>query len=95
MFGRCRLAQILWYLGYPEQALQRGQEALVLARELADPMNLTIALVFVSTVHKYRREAQRVLELSETAIEIAREQGFTFRLAMATMRWGWALVEQG
>jgi predicted ATPase len=78
-----------------EQALQRGQEALALARELADPLNLTIALVFVSTVHKYRREAQRVLELSETAIEIARKQGFTFRLAMAMMRRGWALVEQG
>ena len=31
----CALA--LWFLGYPDQALQRSHEALTLARELAHP----------------------------------------------------------
>ena len=33
-------AKALWKLGYPEQALQRGREALVLARELGHPASL-------------------------------------------------------
>ena len=33
-------AQSLWMLGYPEQALQKGREALVLARELGHPASL-------------------------------------------------------
>src|SRR5262249_46926714 len=32
IFRLSRLAQILWHLGYPDQALQRSQEALTLAR---------------------------------------------------------------
>jgi hypothetical protein len=35
IFRLSRLSQILWYLGYPDQALQRSQEALILARERA------------------------------------------------------------
>ena len=33
-------AVTLWFLGYPDQALQRSHEALTLARELAHPFSL-------------------------------------------------------
>src|SRR5262249_2126017 len=33
-------AHSLWMLGYPEEALQRGREALALARELDQPASL-------------------------------------------------------
>ena len=40
VFCRTEVAHALWLLGYPEQARQRSQEALRLARELAHPLSL-------------------------------------------------------
>jgi hypothetical protein len=95
VFGLSRLAQVLWELGYPDQALQRSQEALTLARELARPFNLATALIFAAELHQYRREAQMAYEQAEAALVLSREQGFALRLAQATILRGWALVEQG
>jgi predicted ATPase len=95
VFCRCRLAQILWFLGYPAQALQRSQEALTLARELSRPLTLVVARVFAGILHQYRREGPLVLEQAEAAVVLTREQEFAFRLAEATVLRGWALVEQG
>jgi class 3 adenylate cyclase/predicted ATPase len=95
VFCRCRLAQILWCLGYPDQALQRGQEALKLARETSHPMTLAVALLFAAILYQYRREGPLALEWSKAALALAHEQGFAQRLAEATIQRGWGLVEQG
>ena len=91
-----RLAQILWHLGYPDQALQRSQEALTLARERAQPDRwLAVALIYAAHLHGSRREGHIAYEQAEAALVLSREQGFAFRLAEATMVRGWALIEQG
>jgi predicted ATPase/class 3 adenylate cyclase len=95
VFGLIRLAQVLWSLGYPDQALQRSHEALTLARELAHPASLASALLFAAEVHMYRREGQRTYEQAEVVLGLAREHGFAFRVAQATILQGWTLVEQG
>jgi class 3 adenylate cyclase/predicted ATPase len=95
VFGLSRLAQVLWELGYPDQALQRSHEALTLARELAHPASVATALFFAAQVHGRRREWQRTYEQAETALGLAREHGFAFRVAQATFLRGWALVQQG
>ena len=95
VFGLCRLAQVLWDLGYPDQALQRGLEALTLARELAHPFSLATALFFAADVHQRRREAHMTYAWAEEALVLSREQGFALRLTQATVLRGWALVEQG
>jgi predicted ATPase len=46
-------------------------------------------------VHGFRREWQRTYEQAEAALELAREHGFAFRIAQATIWRGRALVEQG
>ncbi len=81
VFGRSRLAQILWYLGYPDQALQRSQEALTLARELSHPFSLAAALIFAADLHWRRREGHVTYEQAEAALALSREQGFALRLA--------------
>jgi hypothetical protein len=43
-------AWTLWLLGYADQALQRGQEALTLAQEIAHPFTLAFALSWVGYV---------------------------------------------
>src|SRR5262249_25074961 len=91
---RC-LAQVLWEAGYPDQALQRSHEALTLARELAHPASVATALYSAAEVHARRREAQRTYKQAEAALGLAREHGFAFRVAQATILRGWGLVEQG
>ena len=60
----------LWFLGYPDQALKRGQEALALAKELDHPLTLLFPLVFVARLHRWRREVQAVQELAEVVLEV-------------------------
>jgi len=95
IFRLSRLAQSLWYLGYPDQALQRSQEALTLARERAQPAELAEALIYAAHLHGSRREGHIVYEQAEAALVLSREQGLALRLVEATALRGWALVEQG
>jgi predicted ATPase len=95
VFCLARLANLLWYLGYPDQGLQRGHEALALPRELSYPVSLAVALTFMANLHQRRREGHRARELVEAAVALAREQGFAYWLAQAASLRGWALVAQG
>ena len=54
----CRAAGTLWYLGYPDQALARGQEALALAQELAHPFSLAYVLRWLAWLATSRRESR-------------------------------------
>lgn len=86
---------VLWYLGYPDQALERGHEALTLTRELSHPFSLAFALFFAAALHQLRREKQATQERAEETITLSTEQGFALWLANGTILQGWALAEQG
>jgi predicted ATPase len=88
-------AWVLWYLGYPEQALQKSQKAITLAQELAHPYSLAHALFCAAWLHQHRRERQAVQQRAEATITLATEHGFAMEFAWATILQGWALVEQG
>ena len=86
----------LWYLGYPDQALKRIQEALTLAHELSHPYSLGHALLFAAWLPLLcRREGQLTQERAEAARALASEQEFPLWLALGTFSRGWALAEQG
>jgi predicted ATPase len=89
------VALALWSLGYPDQALERSQEALSLARELSHPFSMVSTLVIAAWFHLFRREGQATQERAEAAITLCTEQGFPIWLAMGTIFRGWALAEQG
>jgi predicted ATPase/class 3 adenylate cyclase len=84
----------LWWLGYPDQALQRSHEALTLARELAHPFSLGFALFFAAWLHQLRREWHLTQERAEAGIALAAEQGFVLWGALGTFMRGWALTER-
>ena len=88
-------AHVLWYLGYPDQAMERIQEALTLARELSHPFSLVLALDHAAWLHQYRREGRLTQEQAEADMALCREQGFSFFLAIGTILRGWALAAQG
>jgi class 3 adenylate cyclase/predicted ATPase/DNA-binding IscR family transcriptional regulator len=90
-----RVAVALWYLGYPDQALKRSDEALALARKIAHPFSLAYALFFGAWLHELRREWRMAAEHAEAMVVLSAEQGFAERLLWGTFFRGEALAEQG
>jgi predicted ATPase/class 3 adenylate cyclase len=88
-------AEVLWLLGYPDQALQRSQDALALARELAHPSTLDTALSFTAWFHYHRGDGQSVRARVEEGMTLATEKGFSRARTQVTFLQGWLLVEQG
>jgi predicted ATPase len=88
-------ALTLWHLGYPDQALKRGNEALALAQALSHPFSLAIAQSFVGVLRQYRREARAAQEKAEGAIALSVEHGISDYVAFATSLRGWAMAEEG
>jgi predicted ATPase len=89
------VAPVLWNLGYPDQALKRSQEALMLAQKRSHPHSLVLALDFAAWLHSLRREGQVAQEQAGIAMRLATAQGFTQWLAFGTILQGWALAEEG
>jgi predicted ATPase len=85
----------LWLLGYPDQALARGNEALVFAQGLSQPHSLAFAKSYVGVLHQFRGDVRAAQENMESLIALCAEYGFTNWLAHATIVRGWAMAEQG
>jgi predicted ATPase/DNA-binding winged helix-turn-helix (wHTH) protein len=92
---QCFAAWVLWFLGQPDQALHRMQEALTLAHELSEPHGLAHALFFASILYQLRREERLAQEHAEAAIAVSSEHGLVLYQAHATISRGWALIDQG
>jgi tetratricopeptide (TPR) repeat protein len=93
--GRCALSEILYLLGYPDQALQRSQEALTLACDLVHPFSLAEALSHAARIHRCRGEQQAAQALEEASLALCREHGFAQGAAQKMVWHGWDLVKQG
>ncbi len=79
----------------PDQALQRSEQALAMANELANPANLINTLCFVVIVHVLRRELSAARQRAKAAMEISAEQRHSFYLGHGTVLHGWARAAQG
>lgn len=88
------LAWPLWLLGYPDQAVALGQEAVTLAQELGYPFSLVFAQCWLAWVHQYRQEANAAHERAVDGIRLASEQGFPLYQAWGMVAQGWALTQQ-
>jgi predicted ATPase len=88
-------AEILWQLGYPDQALQKSRDSLIMAREISHPSTLSFALSFAAWFHQFRGDWQAVKTQVEENMALATEQGFSPRRAQVDFLQGWLLVEQG
>ena len=91
----CFAAWALWFLGQPDQALSRIEEALTLARELSEPLSLAHALLFAAILYQLRREEQMAQEYADAAFAVSSEHGLVLYQAMSTVMKGWALLKQG
>jgi len=84
-----------WFSGHPDQARQRSEEAVGLAREMAHPFVLGFALMFAAQSSIYQREVQAARERAEATIALSSELGMAFWLAGGMSQMGWVLTEEG
>jgi predicted ATPase len=95
IFSLLSTAFTLWQLGYPDQALKRGNEALTLANALSHPLSLASAEYLLAILHQFRRDARSTQKTAEDAIALCAEHGFASVLAFTTILHGWAIAIQG
>src|SRR5262249_56295831 len=88
------VAHVLWFLGYPDQALEKGQEAVALAHGLSHPFSLAIALDYSAMLHQFRGEEQAGEQRANEAAELGRSYGFAYYLAWTPSRRAWALGDR-
>jgi predicted ATPase len=84
-----------WYLGFPEQARDRVERALSLARQQSDPFCVCLALAGSRNVDHLRGETIAASKFADAMFDLAQEQGFRGFLAMATALRGSALIAGG
>jgi tetratricopeptide (TPR) repeat protein len=72
-------ALTVWMLGYPDQALRGMEEALALARRLAHPFSLALALHFSAHLHQLCREPQAARAQAEAAARAVSRCSSTWR----------------
>jgi predicted ATPase len=74
---RYHLAMTRWLLGYPDQALAAGHDALKLAEQLGHPMTMVITLSFVAWIHYLRGELEAAVPHAERMAGLAKAHGFS------------------
>jgi tetratricopeptide (TPR) repeat protein len=93
--SRSQISWALWLLGYSDQARVRSEEALELAYRLGRPFSISFALMYGIALAHFRRDYETIRERAESLMEIARESGFPYWSAVASMVVGRVLVGEG
>jgi DNA-binding SARP family transcriptional activator/predicted ATPase len=85
----------LWYLGYPDQALEKSREAIALATELDHPFSWVWAVAWAARLHRRRGEIQIVGQFSEKQAMLSTEYEIPMAEAESLMNGGWVLSRKG
>jgi DNA-binding SARP family transcriptional activator/predicted ATPase len=85
----------LWFLGHPDLARHRAREAVTLADDTRRRYGYAAALAQAATVEQCRLDFAATRTNAQAAIEAATQDGYRYRLAMATILHGWALAAEG
>ncbi len=94
---RCHLAFVLWLQGYPDQALERIEEAVALARERspsAPSPDLAWTLAWRVLIHHCRGDTDAVRELADEAVNCCQTLGIPIWLAQTQILLGSAILSQ-
>ena len=89
------VSEVLWLLGYPQQAVERSRESLLLAQKLTHPPTEVLTLEQSIRVHIRRRESAVVLDYANTQLKLSKEYGLNYWEDIAMAWIYWALAVQG
>ena len=89
------LGNVLFCLGYPDQALARSNAAIAEARRLAHPPSLALSLVLAARLLSLVGDDAALDKRADELIAVAIEQGFPYWRAQGTIYRGWVKVKNG
>ncbi|MDX2465070.1 MAG: hypothetical protein QNK31_11250, partial [Porticoccus sp.] len=81
---------VLWLLGRPTQAIERGQYALNLAKSLSHPFSQAYALNFLGTLSQLCGDHTLTYQYADAQIALSETYGFSFWAATGKMLKAWA-----
>jgi class 3 adenylate cyclase/predicted ATPase len=93
--ARLYYGMVLWFLGYPDQALRACAEARVYAEASRRPFTEAMARTISLRIHQLRGESGIVARQANAALDICKEHEFAHYLAMALVLRGWASAHEG
>ncbi len=89
------LALTLWHLGYPDQALRTGQQAVDLAEEVSHPFTTAFVLYHLGWLNHYFRAGEAVARYGRDGHAISYDGGFAIWESLGTLNTGVAKLLQG
>ena len=79
------LALTLWYLGFPDQALLKGQQAADMAKELGHPFTEAFVLYHLGWLQQHARQGQAVAQCGQQGHRISHAGGFAIWECLGVM----------
>ena len=93
--ARAHLGIVLFCLGFPQQALAQGNEAIAEAGRLAHPPSLAANLAPGARLLSLYGDNAVLSEWTDELVAVANEQGFALWCALGTIFCGWVKVKEG
>jgi len=93
--SQANAAFTLWNLGYLEQAVERWNAALALARRLRHPHTLVWAECVFAAMQQNLRDVRAAQERTEYVIALCAEHGLPDYTAFMNIQLGWAMALNG
>jgi len=75
----------LWYLGYPQQALERWQEGARVAHEYQHPLDQAMAITYLAMLQGLRADAHTFRVQAEAALAFSRDHNVAYYHAWANL----------
>jgi predicted ATPase len=91
----CRLAQVLWGLGYADQAQRRTQTSLALAQQGGHFPTQVFAEVIAAVLSQCQRDVTVTHVRADAVIAVAAQQGLVHRGSHGGLLQGWTLAMRG
>ena len=95
VFCRAYLSHLFCQSGQAAQAVAMSEESIALARRVAHPFSLGIALDYAAMLNVFRQEGKLARDRAAEASAICRQHGFVYYLAVAEILEGWAIGVEG
>jgi predicted ATPase len=89
------MVQVLWELGYADQAQQRSGEALALVQQSGEPSSLAYAQLYAAILSQFRLDTAATYAGADELMALATAQGLAHRVAQGGLLLGWAVARQG
>ncbi len=95
VFGKSYLSHAVWYLGYPDRAVEWGRAAAADAAECSHFFSQAVAAAYAAMLMQLLGEARAAKQQADVAIALCTEHKFAYYLAWARVIRGWALAREG